>query len=569
MAQGKIHCVFIGIDDYRDAAIPTLYCAGRDAQEMSDLFEGIGADVSLILNSQATLVTMKRALWGLSRRVDINDTAVVYYAGHGARPSVPRRNAVSTTVPCLLPYDAYHDDLVATGIAMDELGRCFESIACKRVLFLFDSCYSGAVVSGRAFASPGERASAPESPVLPTIAGEGTVILAASQEYEPAFEDRDTGHGVFTEFLIEALSGKAAQSNEDGVSLDAVQKYLQEHVSFKTRRKFSNPQTPVQHGTFTERFIFPVMRPSTYRTLASFPHQFLPLTVVVGDRRESAPKTTGDLFALSASPAELRWLLGLRLPHDTEIVSDKVFVQGTEQYLREHFGERNLLVIGSPAANLLTRIVNASGFFPFSIPREAQEQYRRLGDEIREIASNRTALVNFATDPLHRDTLAFYMNLLRKGGFIDPTYNHHRRGDRIPSDRDYGTVTLARNPFSDPRSVRFLTVVAAGVSLPGTMHSLAMLLDARSRFADRPFGGIFAVELTKMEWVLRLTDAIPDWSTEEYDVAKLRRGLDHLKAVQSARDELGEEGINDRLQLLEQITSPNISDLQVTLGVTD
>ena len=114
--------------------------------------------------------------------------------------------------------------------------------------------------------------------------------------------------------------------------------------------------------------MFPPMRPATHRTLAGFPHQFLPITVVVGDRREKAPKTAGDVFVLSASQAELRWLLSLGMPQDTEIVCDKVFSQASHEQLREWYSQRNLLVIGSPAANLLARIVNESALFPFAIP---------------------------------------------------------------------------------------------------------------------------------------------------------------------------------------------------------
>jgi hypothetical protein len=437
---------------------------------------------------------------------------------------------------------------------MEEIGRCFESIPCKRVLFFFDSCYSGAIANARTFPTPHERTLAPNDPILPSIAGNGKVIIAASLEYQPAFEDPNTGHGIFTECLIEALSGKAANGCEEELNLDMIYKYLQDNVSRKSKSKFNKTQTPFQHGTFTERFIFPVMKPIMHRTLAGFPQHFLPITIVVGDRRETTPKTAGDLFALSASPAELRWILGLRLPHDTEIVSDKVFLQADDNYLKEHFSQRNLLIVGSPAANLLAREINNSAFFPFSVPIAAKEQYKQISLEIKKIANNRAKLVNFQNDPQNRDTLAFYMNLFRKGGFIDPTYSYQRRGDRIPHDRDYGTITLARNPYADPESANFLSILVAGVSLPGTMHGIAWLGNARHNFAERPFGGIFFVELTDLNWVRRVTNGMPDWSTESYDIGKLRKGLQELKMGTGVQDEFTDDEIADRINLLEQIT---------------
>ena len=241
MPHSTIRCVFVGIDEYRDPAINRLHCAARDAQDMTHLFEGIGGTVTLLLNSNATLVAMRRAIWALTREVDANDTAIVFYAGHGARVSIPQRNGNFTTVPCVVPYDGHHDDIVATGIAMEELRRCFESIPCKRVLFLFDSCYSGSLADCRSFNIPGERSTCAETPVLSQMAGEGLVVLAASGEYQPAFEDRTSGHGIFTDTLIDAFLGKGIDSYEDGVSLETIYAYLQKIVPEKAQRVSKKP----------------------------------------------------------------------------------------------------------------------------------------------------------------------------------------------------------------------------------------------------------------------------------------------------------------------------------------
>ncbi|HEY6174973.1 MAG TPA: caspase family protein [Kofleriaceae bacterium] len=551
MTDGKIHCVFIGIDEYSDSAIPRLDCAVRDAQAMADLFEGVGAEVTLVLDSRATLVTLRRALWALTRTVSTNDTAIVYFAGHGASVSLPRRNSPPRTVPCLMPYDSQHDDLLATGISMEELGECFASILSKRVIFLFDSCYSGAVANCRSFVVAGARAPITEQPILPRIAGEGMIVLAASSEYQPAFEDKDRGHGIFTGALIEAFSGKVTPDEEMGISLAAVQKHLETHVPARSQEKFKHRQVPTQLGTFNERFVFPIMRSTRFRSLAGFPTQFLPLTVVIGDRREAPPKAPGDLLALSASPAELRWLPGLRLPHDTEIVSDKVFAQLPESELRQQFGNRNLLVVGSPAANLLARTINAHAFFPFAITRQAAEWHRTTTSEIKKNTS-RPALANFARDVQTPETHRFYMNLFRKG-FIDPTYSFLSRGDRIPPDRDYGTVTLARNPFSDPTKADFVAILAAGVSLPGTMHSITLLREAQRHFAERPLGGIFSVILAEREYPERVTEATVEWSTSGYDTDQVRRGLQNLKTREDTTNELTFAEIDQLLDLLDLI----------------
>lgn len=554
----KIHCVFIGINEYRDSSIPRLHCAVNDAHVLGDLFEGVGAEVTLILDSQATGVALRRALWALPWKAAASDTVVVYFAGHGARVALPSRHASPQTVPCLVPYDAHHNDLLATGIAMEELVKCFESILSKRVLFLFDSCYSGGVASCRSFAR-GERGGVFEQPVLPRLAGEGTIVLAASKEYQPAFEDEQAGHGVFTGSLIEALTGKVDPDSDEGtrVSLDAVQQYLQNTVPARTQHKFNNPQVPVQFvGRLTERFLFPIMRPTRSRSLAGFPHQFLPLTVVVGDRREPSPRSLGDLLALSASPAELRWLLRLRLPQDTEIVSDKLFVQHDENELRRLFGSRNLLVVGSPAANFLARIVNTQAFFPFAIAREGLEWYQR---EIVRLQGITTLddLMDYVAHSELRSASAHYINKFRKSMFIDPVFEFGYHEKEQP-DADCGTVTIARNPYANAENARHVCILAAGTRIVGTMHSLKLLCEARRAFADRPLGGVFSVQ--PREPILPVgvggkvdyTDCKLAWKTNPYSIDALRRGLEELKV--RGINELTKDEIEHLLGFLVQIS---------------
>jgi len=94
------------------------------------------------------------------------------------------------------------------------------------------------------------------------------------------------------------------------------------------------------------------------RTLQDFPHAFYPMAIVTGDKREDSESriTVGDFGAVSASPAESRWLLRLGLRSDVEIYSDKVFLLQKPEELRERFGEKHLLVIGSPGSNHFARL---------------------------------------------------------------------------------------------------------------------------------------------------------------------------------------------------------------------
>jgi hypothetical protein len=343
--------------------------------------------------------------------------------------------------------------------------------------------------------------------------------------------------------------------------LNSVYDFLGSKVPAKTDRLFNYKQKPLMDGKEKEPVIFPVMRESAARTLTSFPHQFLPLTVIVGDRREQEPKTPGDLFAMSASPAELRWLLRLGLPEETEILSDKVFRVAKKGYLTENYGTKNLLIVGSPAANFLARIANETAFFPFVVDPGVSEQWWKISDEIAKAAENRIKLVNYGVGPRTRELLSFYMNQYRKGGFVDPLYTFVKRGETLLHDKDYGVVTICRNPYEVTSSGQFVAIMAAGVHLPGTMHGLALLSQPRTEFQERPLGGVFNVELTQIDWVRRLSDAKVNWSTEPYDLKMMREALASLKApekLQQIQIIIAESNIDDRIDLLNQLSEKGL-----------
>jgi len=263
------------------------------------------------------------------------------------------------------------------------------------------------------------------------------------------------------------------------------------------------------------------------RSLVLFPEAFLPLVIVVGDKRENPPKSPGDLLALSASTSDLRWILKLSLPKDTEIISDKVLLYASPEYLSEQFAKKNLLVIGSPAANHIARMVNETAFFRFMINSSTRQEIKRFNDQIKANRTNMAFLRNYV-DQLAQDgeRIRYYLNQLRRSGFIDPTYEFKTRGFYIDNDADYGVISLCRNPYAD--SAEFIAILAAGVHLPATMQSLILLSNANDEFRERQLGGVFRVTLYAAEWARRMENAVPAWSTEAYKPEDVRKGLEAI-----------------------------------------
>ena len=175
----------IGIDDYSFA--PLSGCV-NDATSVAQLLEknGDGSpnfDVRQV-NNVGTKAELKRLVNELfSSPVE---TALFYYSGHGYR----NENGGYIVTP-----DYQKDD---EGVAMAELLQIVNKSKATNKIVILDCCNSGVFGSGIF------------SDNLTEI-GEGVTILTASMGHESAVEVN--GHGIFTNLLLSALSGAAANIN--------------------------------------------------------------------------------------------------------------------------------------------------------------------------------------------------------------------------------------------------------------------------------------------------------------------------------------------------------------------
>jgi transcriptional regulator with XRE-family HTH domain len=296
----------------------------------------------------------------------------------------------------------------------------------------------------------------------------------------------------------------------------------------------------------------------TFCSLANFPMAFAPAVIVVGDRRERPPKTIGDLLALDGSVSDLAFLPGLELRGDTEIVSDKIFAQRDEKYLRDRFGSRHIISVGSPATNYLSRKVNGTAVFRFHIEEDKLNQLASSEQTVRRAwtQSRRKGLREFLENGVQRRKINEALMTCRGHGYIDPTSEGtYTRGTFLMDNDDWGVVSLAPHPYRDPNDLRRVTVLVAGVHLPATMYGLRLLASRLGKdkpspadwFRHHPCGGIFRVEFDDNEWEEKLRSLSHRWSTTEYkthmQLAELfeemkgtRQNLLSLEAIESVQN---------------------------------
>ena len=244
--RGQIWAVVIGISQYK--TVRSLKYADKDALAFRDYLTknvGVAPDhMTFLTNEQATLFNLKRSLGtDLKRKAGPKDTVIIYYAGHGA----PEPDASSPDgdglEKYLIPYDADPQDLYTTGLPMREVETIFHRLSAERVIFITDSCYSGAT-AGRTFSTAARRANLSDGFLNRLSKGKGRVVLTASRAGEVSEERDDLGHGVFTYYLLEGLNGKADVDGDSIVTVDEAYSYLSKHVPEATGQN----QHPVKKG---------------------------------------------------------------------------------------------------------------------------------------------------------------------------------------------------------------------------------------------------------------------------------------------------------------------------------
>jgi uncharacterized protein YgiM (DUF1202 family) len=244
--RGQIWAVVIGISQYK--TVKSLKYADKDASAFRDyLTKNVGVlpdHLTFLINEEATLFNLKRSLGTeLKRKAGPKDTVIIYYAGHGA----PEPDASSPDgdglEKYLIPYDADPQDLYTTGLPMREVETIFHRLSAERVIFITDSCYSGAT-AGRTFSTAARRATLSDGFLTRLSKGKGRVVLTASRAGEVSEERDELGHGVFTYYLLEGLNGKADVDGDSIVTVDEAYSYLSTHVPQATGQN----QHPVKKG---------------------------------------------------------------------------------------------------------------------------------------------------------------------------------------------------------------------------------------------------------------------------------------------------------------------------------
>ena len=241
--------VIIGNKDYA-APVPDVDFAHNDADAMKrfvverlgyrrgniiDLRDATSADLVSVFGNDRT---HKGKLWRWVRPGESD--VVVFYSGHGVPGPKDRRGY-------LLPVNAEPDRPEINGYPVERLYRNLSRLEVRSLVVFMDACFSGDSQGGRLTSGTSGIAVTPTRPV-----GSALTVITAARGDQVASWDEESRQGLFTKYLLEALSGAAdarRYGNGDGeVTVSEVKTYLDREMTYAARRQFGRKQNATFGG---------------------------------------------------------------------------------------------------------------------------------------------------------------------------------------------------------------------------------------------------------------------------------------------------------------------------------
>ena len=223
------HALVIGIANYpRVRSLPETVL--NDARSLCSLLTDRVAcgypstQVVQLLDDQAPADGIRAALAELAARTGPEDTAVVFFSGHGAH--CPAGGELRQYI---LPYDCDPADLPGTGIAGDGMTEMLREVRAGRLLVLFDSCHSGGAGDPKGLL-PQARRGLSEDYYQALARGKGRVVIASSRPEEVSWVLSGMSNSLFTHYLLEALRGEGRTLGDGYVRVFDVFRHVADHV---------------------------------------------------------------------------------------------------------------------------------------------------------------------------------------------------------------------------------------------------------------------------------------------------------------------------------------------------
>jgi WD40 repeat protein len=235
--------VVVGVEKYRQAGVPVVDYAARDAKTITAYLTGaMGFDpvnVATLTDAQAGKADFDKYFgkW-LLNRTGPKSRVFIFYAGHGA-PNP------TTGAGYLMPYEADPGYLDETAYPIARLYAELAKLPTKDVTVVLDACFSGQ--GERSLIAKGTR---PLVAVQSVRAPDYIAVIAAASGTQISSSDHETRHGLLTYHLLAGLHG-GADANHDKI-ITAAEAFAYARPAVQRAAKLQNvEQNPTVSGETT------------------------------------------------------------------------------------------------------------------------------------------------------------------------------------------------------------------------------------------------------------------------------------------------------------------------------
>lgn len=250
--KGQTRAVIVGVSEYQDQRIPRLRFSHEDAALFATwLASPAGGNIPVenirvLTNTQATYGQMVSAYTWLLEQSGADDLAIIYFSGHG-----DMENQTMMNHGFLLAYDAPAANYMAGGFPIYYLQSIIKTLSSSKntqVLMIADACRSGKL-AGEEFS--GTQATA--KTLTDQFANEAKILSCQPNEYSLEGTQWGGGHGVFTYYLVDGLTGLADRNEDLQVSLLELQRFLEDFIPPATAPKSQIPLVTGNKGMIVSK----------------------------------------------------------------------------------------------------------------------------------------------------------------------------------------------------------------------------------------------------------------------------------------------------------------------------
>jgi len=277
----NLYYLGFGVSKYQDTVLNLGY-AHKDALDLEQTFlqmKGKGFEniyTKAYINEQVTPENIKVAKEFL-KNARPDDYFVLFIAGHG----VHDRDAEATYY--FLTYNTDLNNLAGTAANFDFIEGLLQGIAPRNKLFLMDACQSGEIdndeivyylnatksrgLKSRGFKPLEVKQSLTENRAYlnqkdrfiynDLLRRSGAIVFSSSKGGELSYEYSNLENGLFTEYIMKALSGEADADRNNIVSTDELRNYVSKEVG-KASREAQHPT--VDRDNIYQKFGFGVVK---------------------------------------------------------------------------------------------------------------------------------------------------------------------------------------------------------------------------------------------------------------------------------------------------------------------